>query len=121
MKISYILQLQDFFIMFVAGAIIGILYNFINLITLVKKHFIIQTTIDLLFSIIFVTILILMINFINLGEFRAFLTLGYLLGFILERIILGKLFAKGFQIMYTSITKLLKKLSNTKLGKVIFK
>lgn len=121
MKISYILQLKDFFIMICLGGIIGIFYGIINTSTQIKKKIILQVFNDLIFSIVTCATFIISINTINLGQFRLFLTLGYFLGFIIERITLGKLFAKGYKFVYNKTVKLLKKFANSKLGKVILK
>ena len=43
------------------------------------------------------------------------------IGFILERITLGKIFAKGYKNIYTNIVKLLKMFNNSKIGRIIFK
>jgi len=56
-----------------------------------------------------------------MGQFRMFLLIGYLLGFYLERITLGKLFAKGYKKLYNFIVKVLKKFAQSKIGKVLLK
>lgn len=121
MKISYILQLKDFFIMFGAGFVVGIIYGLINIVNLNKKHQIITNIIDFIFVIFSSTSLLLLINLINLGEFRLFLILGYILGIICERITLGKIFAKGYKFVYTTIKVSFNKFKETQIGKVIFK
>lgn len=121
MKISYVLQLKDFGIMLLIGIIIGVLYGLINIITTLKRNIILQIISDLFFTIFTSFVFIICINFINLGEFRAFLLIGYLAGIIIERITLGKIFAKGYKLMYTNIVKLLKRFAKTKLGRTILK
>ena len=121
MKISYILQLKDFFIIFGIGFLMGILYGIINAPNLIKKRLPFRIIVDLIFTMICSIIFIISINLVNLGEFRFFLIIGYLLGILLERITLGKLFAKGYKIVYNSIVNLFKRFANSGLGKVIFK
>ncbi len=121
MKISYILQLKDFLIMFGIGILIGILYGIINIPTHIKKNLILQIFNDLLISVITCITFIGAINIINFGEFRAFLLLGYTFGILIERITLGKIFAKGYKIVYNSTVNMLKKFANSKLGKVLLK
>lgn len=121
MKISYILQLKDFSILLIFGVILGVFYGLINIPNSIKKIQIVQIINDLIFSISFSFIFIVLINYINMGEFRLFLLLGYIFGFAIERITLGKLFAKGYKIVYTSTVKQLKKFANSNIGKVILK
>jgi hypothetical protein len=121
MKISYILQLKDFFIIFIIGFAVGILYEIINIPSRIKKILILQILIDVVFSLILYVVFLIMINLINLGEFRTFLLVGYTLGIFIERISIGKLFAKGTKKVYNYIVSKLKMFSNTKLGKALLK
>ena len=121
MKISYILQLKDFTIMLGIGFVLGIFYGLLNCSTIIKAHLVIQIIIDLIFSFISFSCLIIMINIINMGEFRLFLILGYIIGFILERITLGKIFAKGFKKLYTNIVIITKKFANSRIGRFLLK
>ena len=121
MRISYILQLKDFFVMFGFGAILGAFYGIIKIPNKIKRNIFFQIFSDLIFSLTACALLIILVNIINLGEYRAFLIAGYTLGFIVERITLGKLFAKGYLNVYNKLSKNLKKFTNSKLGKVIFK
>jgi len=120
-KISYILQLKDFLILLIIGFFVGILYGILNIFTQIKNRNILQIIIDIFFILIAFLIFILAINIINWGEFRLFLLVGYLLGFAIERIILGKIFAKLYKKVYTFIVKILKKFTKSKIGEIIFK
>lgn len=121
MKISYILQLKDFSIMLCIGIIIGIIYGVFNILSRIRYNFIIQLIADILFSIIVIFAFIIFVNIINMGQIRFFLCVGYILGFVLERITLGKLFAKSYKYVYTKIVKLIKRFANSRIGKVLFK
>ena len=121
MKLSYVLQLKDFSIMFGLGVFLGIIYGILNMYSYVKKIFFIQIISDIFFTIIAFCIFIYAINKINLGEFRLFLLIGYLLGFFVERITLGKIFAKGFKYVYTILVNKLKQFTKSKFGRIIFK
>ncbi|MGN0961179.1 MAG: spore cortex biosynthesis protein YabQ [Christensenellales bacterium] len=121
MKISYILQLKDFSIMLGIGAILGIFYGILNLFSIVKKNIVFQIIVDIIFSATALIIFILFINIINMGEIRLFLLAGYIIGFILERISLGKLFAKGFKKVYNCLVNILGKFAKSKFGRIIFK
>lgn len=121
MKLSYTLQLKDLCILMFFGFFVGILYSLINIPTRIKKNLLLQIIIDILFSILCSFIFLILINIINQGELRFFLLIGYVLGFIIERITLGKLFAKGYQNMYNLIVKVIKKLYHSRIGRIIFK
>ena len=121
MKISYIFQMKDFLILFAIGIGLGIIYGFINILYLVKNRPILHIITDFIFTITFGIIFFIAINIINMGEFRLFLLIAYILGFYIERITLGKLFAKGYKNMYNKIINLWKVFIKTKIGKIIFK
>lgn len=107
--------------MLVIGLILGIIYGIINAPTRIKPNIIFQILIDIIFCTISTITLIIFINLINMGQFRLFLLAGYLIGFFLERITIGKIFAKGFKKVYTCLVNILKKFAKSKLGRIIFK
>lgn len=121
MKLSYVLQLKDFLLMLALGLLLGIFYGLLNAPTRIKHNIIYQILIDIIFCAVAFILFILLINTINLGEFRLFLLIGYILGFYLERISIGKLFAKGFKKVYTCLVNILKKFANSKFGRILFK
>lgn len=121
MKISYVLQLQDFLIIFLIGSIVGLFYGLLNIINLVKKHIAIQILTDLTFSFICFFTFLISINKINMGEIRAFLFIGYILGVIIERITIGKLFAKAYKKVYNQFVKILKNIAKSKFGRILLK
>jgi len=121
MKISYILQLKDFSIMIIFGFLLGIIYGILNIFNSIKPRLFLQILTDIIFSILASILFIILVNKINMGEIRLFLITGYIIGFILERISLGKLFAKGYKTVYNHIVKLLKKFYISKIGRFIFK
>ena len=118
MKISYILQLQDFFIMLGIGILIGIFYGIINIINRIKYIYPIQIISDIIFSLVAVITLLILCNILNMGQIRLFLVIGYITGFIIERITLGKIFAKSYKYVYNKIVKIFIK---SKFGRIIFK
>ena len=121
MKISYVLQLKDFSIMLGIGFLLGVFYGIINIANRIKRKLFIQIVCDFIFSIVAFGVFFVLINIINLGEIRLFLVIGYIVGFTLERITLGKIFAKGYLNVYNILCKLWSKFTKSKLGKVIFK
>lgn len=121
MKVSYILQMKDLTIMLFAGIFVGIIYGILNSINAYKKHYILQAIIDILAAIIAIVGFIVLVNIINWGEIRAFHIVAYISGFIVERITLGKLFAKGYKYVYTKLVRIANIFRCSRLGKVIFK
>ena len=121
MSTHYIFQLKEFFIFFLLGFIIGIFYGVINLFNKTKPHIIKQILLDSIFTIAF-TLFFLFANIkINSFNIRFFLIFAYFLGFVIERISLGKLFAKIVKFMYNILKNLFNKFKRTKVGEFIFK
>ena len=52
---------------------------------------------------------------------RLFLLVGYILGIVLQKITLGKLFAKLVKFMYNRYISVSAKFKTSKLGKIILK
>ncbi len=121
MKISYILQLKDFLILLFFGFIFGMCYGILSAINLPHKKLILKNILDFLLCASGVVLFIILILYVNLGKFRLFLLLGYVLGIVLERITLGKLFAKGYIWVYNKLIASAKKFAKSKVGQVIFK
>ena len=121
MKISHIFQLKDFSTMILFGFLLGMIYGILNIANIIKQRQLLQILTDMLFSVIAITLLIILINKINLGEFRLYLFTGYIIGIIIERITLGKLFAKGYKNIYNHIVNILKRLKNSRFGRFVFK
>ncbi len=121
MKISYILQLKDFGIMLTIGFLLGCIYGVLNICCRIRYRFAIQLVTDLLFSLLAVIGFVISVNIVNMGQIRVFLCIAYLFGFALERITLGKLFAKGYVSVYNTITNMSKKFANSRFGRVLFK
>lgn len=121
MKISYIFQLKDFLILLLIGFIIGIFYGILNAPSKIKNNYIYQIFADIIFCLISTIVFVFSINIINMGEYRAFLVFAYVLGIIIERTTLGKLFAKGYKYMYNKTINMIKKIANSKFGRIVFK
>lgn len=121
MKLSYILQLKDFLIVFLIGIIVGIIYGILSILPTTSKSIALKIFNDLICTLLaFATFLFLVLK-INLGQFRLFLLIGYMLGIIFERLTLGKLFAKGYKCVYNKLIILAKKIAKSKFGKVFLK
>ena len=121
MIISYIFQLKDFCILLLIGFIMGIIYGILYIPYIISNKLIIKNIVDLLYIPIICLTFIISTNYINMGQFRLFLLLAYLIGIVLESLTLGKLFAKGYKSVYNKLVNFHKMFRNSKLGKVIFK
>lgn len=121
MKISSILQTQDLLIMMSLGLLLGIFYGILNIKNTIKENIITRIISDIIFVFIATITYIFSIQKINMGSLRLYLFIGYILGFFIERISLGKLFAKGYKSVYNKMKLMKKSFINTKLGKIIFK
>jgi len=121
MKISYILQTKDFLILFVLGFLLAILYDTIIKPILSRKVYLLNIILETVFILFLYLIFVIAINYINFGEFRTFLIIAYILGYTIERITIGKLFAKGTKFVYNLIVIIIKKFSHSKIGRFILK
>ena len=121
MKISFIFQLKDLGIMFGIGILLGIFYGILNIINNIKEFLIVRIVCDIVFTITATLNFIILVQKINFGSIRAYLLVGYVLGFIIERISIGKLFAKGYKRVYNLCVNGLKKFYTSKLGRIVFK
>lgn len=121
MKTSYILDLKSLFIMLICGfaitAVCGLIFHF----PVIKRHLALKNLSNFLQTILVFATFMFSILYINLGEFRLFLLIGYAFGIILERITLGKLFAKGYVWVYNKLEIFYKRFKSSKLGGIIFK
>lgn len=121
MKISSILQTLDLLIMLGLGLLLGIFYGILNVKNTIKENILSRIICDIIFIFVATSTYILAIQKINLGSLRLYLFAGYIIGFFIERISLGKLFAKGYKSVYNKMKIMTKSFINTKLGKIIFK
>ena len=102
------------------GLLAGIFRDLtIFIFNLLKKNKVVSIILDFIFSIGFSLLFIICLNVVNFGEFRIYLLLSYIFGFILERKTLGFLVDFIFEKIYNFIVKIIKKLSNLKFFKRI--
>ena len=107
--------------MFWIGIVLGLIYGILNIPNFIKEFVIIRIICDIIFVSFFTLSFIYLVELINLGSIRAYLFIGYLLGFGIERTTLGKLFAKGYKKVYNLIILGSKRFKKSKLGNIIFK
>ena len=109
-------------IIFSFGLAAGALYGIFKLILIIfKNNKVAFNVLDFVFVLIFGAVLFFALNYYNMGQFRFYLFAFYVFGFILERVTLGKLFAKLYVMMYNNIIKLCRLFKTSKAGKIIFK
>lgn len=72
------------------GLIIGIIYDFCKFnVRLLKNKNVAQIIFDCFFSIAFVLLFFMCLNVVYFGEFRLFVLISFILGFVLEQKSLG--------------------------------
>lgn len=115
LKQSYIFLGSIYF-----GLLLGIIKNIINqIIKVCKNNKIVTLILDLIFMLIFSFLFIFCINIVNFGEFRVYLLIGFILGFVLEIKTLGFLVDFVLKKIYTFIKFVYSKLLNFKFFKRI--
>ncbi len=99
------------------GIISGIAVGIINLILILlgRKKWV-EVICDIISCILITTVYIIIINAFNWGQSRIYLLIFFLLGILLERKTLGKLFAKLYHKLYNLIVSKIKKISDSKIG-----
>lgn len=115
-------EYKVFFLVLLFGLLSGVVYGIFNMIVLsFKKNIIIKNISDGIFMLIFASIFFYCLNAYNFGTFRVYLLITYIIGFIIERKTIGKLFAKLFLLVYNYNIKLIKKFKKSKAGAFLFK
>jgi hypothetical protein len=104
------------------GFLLGAVYDIVYFLKLtVKNNFIVSNILNFVYVCFYgLVVLGSVINF-NYGQFRLFLVLSFVLGTLLHRKTLGKIFAKIFLCLYNKLCKGLKTLTKTKLVKKVLK
>ena len=121
MIISPTIQLTHCLMFFTAGLILGTISILIKLSFLIKKNNLLFIICDISFAIISFFLFWTLVNIINLGEFRLYFLLSYIIGFVIQKITLRKLFAKIIQKVYTLSINVIKTLKDSKLGRFLLK
>ncbi len=115
-------QLSLFIKFLIIGVIPAILLGVINFLSLfVKQKKIFFVIFDIIFCLFFTGVFLLTVNFLNYGEIRLYLLIAYILGCVIERKTIGKLFAILHKIIYNAINKISKKFKQSKLFKILCK
>ncbi len=116
------IQAKLFFIFLAFGILLGVIWGILNFIKLLlKNNIVVSQILEAHFAVVNVFgFFIALINF-NFGEFRFYLLVAYVVGFILERKTLGKLFAKVYYWLYNKLKSGAIRLKKTKLVKRVLK
>lgn len=96
-------------------------YGILSAVNLPRKHLVFKNILEFILTVLGVVLFVILVLYVNLGEFRLFLLLGYIIGIYLERITLGKIFAKGYIWVYNKLVASAKKFAKSRVGQVIFK
>lgn len=115
-------EYKVFLLALLFGVISGAIYGVLNMVVVgFKNNIVLKNVLDGLFMLIFAGLLFYCLNAFNYGAFRMHLLITYIVGFLLERKTIGKLFAKLFLLVYNYIVKTIKKFKQTKPGVFLFK
>lgn len=102
------------------GLVAGIIKDIINFFRKPIKNKVVQNILDFVLVLIFSFLFVICINIINFGEFRFYLLIVFIVGFIIERMSLGFLVDFVLEKVYNFFVKLIKILAKTKFIKRIF-
>ena len=115
-------QYVAFLIVFGIGFATGFGKDIFNSILVIfKNNNIAKNVLDFVFCLTFALLFFLSLNYFNYGQFRLYLFFAFILGFVLQRKMLGKLFAKLFLLVYNKTIKLLNKFKTSKVGLILFR
>lgn len=103
------------------GLIFGCFIGILKLFKILLNNKIINHLLDFIPCVIFICLYVLLISKLNFGVSRLYLLFSTILGIVVERISLGKLFAKLYLKLYNNMKLVKLKFTKTKLGKILFK
>ena len=121
MVVSNIFQLKSAIIMSLFGLISGLIYSILHTkvgIFQNRYYIFFADTISILCASI---ILIIGIHILNYGIYRLYMIVFFVIGFTIERVTIGKLFAKIFCFVYNHSCNVVKFVRNTQIYKFIFR
>ena len=121
MLFQTLLQGKLFLIFLFFGIVIGVFYECCYLIQNVFKNRVIDFFLDLFYGIVIGVLFIFITNLFNYGEFRFYLLLAYILGFIIMRKTVGYLVRKMIKFLCNKLKQLVLYLKSNKFIAKIFK
>ena len=109
---SSILGYSCLFMIYI-GLCLGVIYDVSTYIRKILNNNVIATLIfDVIFGLIATLAFVFGLQYCNYGQFRVFLLLGYVFGFVLQKITMGDLVAKFVKFIYNLVIKLFGKRKN---------
>ncbi len=114
-------QYKLFMIFFAYGLLVGIICGLMQLTNTMVKGKVIRFVLDLTITLGAGALFWVLTTHYNSGEIRIFLVIAFVLGIMLERISVGKIFAKWYKLLYNVVKTWLTKFKNSKLGKRLFR
>lgn len=73
-----------------------------------KNNIVLTIIFDIIFVLIATVVFVVGLQFCNYGQFRLFLLINYIFGFVLQKISIGDLVAKFFKLIYNLVIKITK-------------
>ena len=102
------------------GILLGIVCDLLkSILTILKHSKIFQIVFDILFSFLAVVLFFVCLNFVNIGEFRIFVLISFVFGFLIEQKTLGFLVDFVFKKVYNFLCLICSKIKQTKFFKRI--
>lgn len=100
------------------GILLGVCFEILNFCAkILKKTKLVLFLRDLIFSLIATFLFIICTNVVNYGEFRLYIFLAFIVGFILEKISIGYLVAFLIEKLYNFLKFIYKKITKLKFFK----
>ena len=114
-------EAKCFFVLLLAGVVCGAIWGLKNGLTSIIKNAIWRNVLDFLTTVCCALVFFGMCVYCNLGEIRFYLAFSFVVGFSLERLTLGNLFAKSATFIYNKLNKITKKVANSRFVKLQIK
>ena len=102
----------SFLFMFYIGICIGILYDIFLYIRKAYNLKFVTILLDSIFGIVTTIAFIFGLQYCNYGQFRLFLVITYIFGFVLQKTTMGDLVAKSIKFIYNLNIKIFGKRKN---------
>ncbi len=102
----------SFLFMLYVGICVGVIYDTLLYIRKIYNTKLVTIFTDIIFASVLTIVFVLGLQFCNYGQFRVFLLLTYIFGFVLQKITMGDLVAKFIKFIYNLIIKIFGKRKN---------
>ena len=102
----------SFLFMLYVGICMGILYDMFWYIRKIYNTKFVTIILDIIFALVYTATFVFGLQYCNYGQFRVFLLLTNIFGFVLQKITMGDLVAKFIKFIYNLIIKIFGKRKN---------